>query len=87
MPNALALDKYGQFHPEHIYSFSVTNLNILLSKAHFEPLEVFVDPYLIGKTLSLTPVAKDFFINFIPRLPTKLTVLFSSSYMIVAQKR
>jgi SAM-dependent methyltransferase len=86
LPNALALDKYWQSHPEHTYSFSVTNLKILLLKAHFEPLEIYVNPYLIGKILSLIRFKQNFIMSLIQRLPTRITLQISSAYMMLAQK-
>ncbi len=50
---ALGKEQYRWHHPEHLYSFSVENLKVLLLKARFEPLTVFVGPFLMGRLLHI----------------------------------
>jgi SAM-dependent methyltransferase len=85
-PNEVGLDKYWHGHPTHIYSFSVTNLETLLAKAHFKPSHFFFDPYLVGKTLSVTCLVDNFLVDLFQVLPKRLALAFSQSYLMFAQK-
>jgi SAM-dependent methyltransferase len=73
-------------HPEHLYSFSIENLKVLLHKARFEPLTVLVGPYLIGRLLYISNSVGNVTLNIIQRLPLKLVRLIARDYMVVARK-
>ncbi len=88
MTFTIALGKHGYWrhHSEHLYSFSIENLKVLLAKARFEPSTVFISPYLMGRLLNITNSVGNVTMGLIQRLPKKLIRLFASDYMMVATK-
>jgi SAM-dependent methyltransferase len=83
---ALGKHRYWRHHPEHLYSFSIENLKVLLAKARFEPSTVFISPYLMGRLLNITNSVGKVTLDLIQSFPKRLIRLFASDYMIVARK-
>ena len=83
---ALGKHRYWQHHPEHLYSFSIENLKVLLAKARFEQSTVFVSPYLMGRLLNVSNSLGNVTLDLIQRLPKKFIRLFASDFMILARK-
>lgn len=83
----LKMDSYFDNHPEHLYSFSPTNLEVLLYKTGFQFEEIYVDLYLMKKFINKSTFFGGSFLDIIQKIPNKIILPFSSSYMIVAKKK
>ncbi len=85
LPNSIGLDDYFGNHPEHIHSFSIKNLKVLLHKTGFEIERIYIDTYLMKKIFNISPVMGSHFLNIIQKIPKKMILPFSDEFMLVGK--
>jgi hypothetical protein len=79
-------DRYFENHPEHLYGFSIENLEVLLRKGGFGTERTYVYLYATSRLQKISEHTSNALVNVAQKIPRKLILPAISSFMVVGRK-